>query len=107
MNLAKVALYLEYIAFCVRRQFAPHTIGVMPMARNEVPTDQLPPNPPPAPEQPAAPGEATEEEGATRRATDPELRVMGRVLREIEDLKEPARGRVVRWLSSRYEAKEI
>ena len=37
------------------------------------------------------------------RKMDPELRLMGLLLRKIEDLEPPARARVVAWLSSRYQ----
>ena len=44
-----------------------------------------------------------EDTESSRRRLDPELRVMGLLLREIEDLEPPARARVVAWLSSRYQ----
>ena len=40
---------------------------------------------------------------SSRRRLDPELRVMGLLLREIEELDDPARARVVAWLNSRYQ----
>lgn len=46
--------------------------------------------------------ERDEEEATATRRMDPELRVMGAMLRQLEDLDEPARGRVVRWLSERH-----
>jgi len=36
------------------------------------------------------------------RAMDPELRIMGQMLRQLDELEDDARGRVVRYLSSRY-----
>lgn len=42
-----------------------------------------------------------DDEGPARR-TDPELLVIGRMLRLLDDLDEPAKGRVVRYLHERY-----
>lgn len=44
-----------------------------------------------------------EDTESSRRRLDPELRVMGLLLRAIEELEAPARARVVAWLSSRYQ----
>ncbi len=43
-----------------------------------------------------------DEEGSRR--MDPELRVMGAMLRLLNELDEPAKGRAVAWLASRYAA---
>lgn len=43
-----------------------------------------------------------EDEAQVARRMDPELRTLGALLRMIENLEEPARGRVVAYLSSRY-----
>lgn len=36
------------------------------------------------------------------RAMDPEIRVMGQMVRIVEKIDEPARGRVIEWLRARY-----
>lgn len=64
---------------------------------NEPPTPLLPPNGDQEQDQ-------NDEQGPTR-CMDPELRVMGSMLRQLEELDEPARGRVVRWLTDRYEGR--
>lgn len=46
--------------------------------------------------------EREEEEGTATRRMDPELRCMGAILRQLDDVDEPAKGRVVRWLCDRY-----
>lgn len=43
-----------------------------------------------------------DDEPDTDRRMDPEVRVMGKLLRTLDELEEPAKGRVVAWLSSRY-----
>ena len=43
-----------------------------------------------------------EEESAPSRKWDRELLAMAALLRTLEDLSEPARARVVAWLSSRH-----
>jgi hypothetical protein len=53
----------------------------------------------------AAQDEAEEKEGSGRKM-DPELRVMAGMLRSLDELEEPARGRVVYWLYHRYAATE-
>jgi uncharacterized heparinase superfamily protein len=41
-------------------------------------------------------------EDTARRRLDPELRVMGSMIRQLEELPEKARYRVIAWLSHRY-----
>ena len=48
-----------------------------------------------------------EDTESSRRRLDPELRVMGLLLRAIEELEAPARARVVAWLSHRYYSQEV
>lgn len=62
----------------------------------ETPITLLPSNGEPEPDQ------AGEENQSTRRM-DHELRIMGTMLRLLDELDEPARGRVVRWLQDRYQ----
>lgn len=52
-------------------------------------------------QEPEADGDAGTEPGGRR--LDPELCTMGAMLRLLESLPEPARGRVVQWLGSRYQ----
>jgi len=44
----------------------------------------------------------TEENASTGRRMDPELKCMAAIVRQVDDLQEPARGRVVAWLAARY-----
>lgn len=48
--------------------------------------------------------EESGEEQASGRKMDPELKIMGSMLRQLEELDEPAKARVVTWLSSRYKS---
>ena len=41
------------------------------------------------------------DEGGTR-AMDPEIRVMGKLVRILDEIDEPARRRVVAWLADRF-----
>lgn len=43
-----------------------------------------------------------EAEATSSRQQDPELRVIGKIIRTLNDLDEPARGRVMAYLSDRY-----
>ena len=42
------------------------------------------------------------EEATSGRRMDPELKVLGAMIRLLDELDEPARGRAVTWLASRY-----
>lgn len=45
---------------------------------------------------------AEPEEEASSRAMDPELRIMGKILRLLDDLQPPAKARAVAYIYSRY-----
>jgi hypothetical protein len=92
VNMAKAALYLEWIAFCLRKEFAPETLK--PMSNNYPPgvTGR----------EPQIAGEP-EEEGSDRgRKMDSELRAIAGILRTLEDLPEVARRRVIAYLAARF-----
>jgi hypothetical protein len=48
------------------------------------------------------PIETHEEEDTGSRRMDPELKCMSALVRTLNEIAEPARGRVVRWLMDRY-----
>jgi hypothetical protein len=47
----------------------------------------------------------TEDTATSNRRLDPELRCIGQILRLLEELEEPAKGRVMTYLSARYQGK--
>lgn len=53
-------------------------------------------------EKPESKAEEKDDKKEGSRAMDPELRIMGQMLRQLDELEDDARGRVVRYLSSRY-----
>lgn len=59
-------------------------------------------NPPVAPA-PAPEEETTEEAAEEGRRMDPEIRVISAMLRLLDKLPEPAKGRIVAYIASRYQ----
>lgn len=51
---------------------------------------------------PPEPAEDEREEESGGRRMDPELKAMAAILRILDTIAEPARGRAVRWMSDRY-----
>lgn len=47
--------------------------------------------------------DVSDQDVSSGRRMDPELRTLGAILRQIEELDEPARGRVMAYLCSRYQ----
>lgn len=70
----------------------------MPAVKHE-PAPELLPDP-----SPATNGDDADAEALGGRRLDPELRAMGAMLRMLAELDPEARGRVVRYLSSRFPA---
>ncbi len=46
-----------------------------------------------------------EDDAGTSRRMDDELKAMGAIIRTLNELEEPARARIMQYLSSRYAAK--
>lgn len=61
----------------------------MMAATTAMPLDKTPPDEP-------------EEDVGSDRSMDKEVRLMGRLVRMLNEVEEPARNRVVAWLSARY-----
>lgn len=105
MNLAKTALYLEYIAYMLRYHYAPSTIGDRIVAKNRSQTDPVTPEPaiddqngklvdsestaPVAPKKP-------------KPLMDDMLRATSRVDRLIQTIPENIRKWVIQYLVEKY-----
>jgi hypothetical protein len=92
MNLAKVALYLEYIAFRLRYEYAPQTLGDI-MSR-------------PSPVHAVSPIEndkpAEDKKAKGTLVADPELVAMNKIAKLMAAIAPDERCRIATWFQAKY-----